>query len=114
MKAIWILALAAIISVGLGAGELAGTWKGSMQTQAGQADVTLRIEPGAQLKGTVEAGEYEGAIENAMVDGNKISFETAIAAGKLVFSGTVDGEEVKFDVTGTQGDKYALVCKRQK
>ena len=51
MKAIWILALAAIVSVGLSAGELAGTWKGSMQTQAGQADVTLRIEPGAQLKG---------------------------------------------------------------
>jgi hypothetical protein len=30
------------------------------------------------------------------------------------FEGTVAGEEMKLNVTGTQGDKYALICKRQK
>ncbi len=35
-------------------------------------------------------------------------------AGKVTFAGTIAGDEMKLNVTGTQGDKYALICKRQK
>lgn len=62
----------------------------------------------------MEAGQYEGAIEKAHSDGDKISFEANIDPGKLVFEGTVTADEMKLTMTGTQSARYALVCKRQK
>ena len=55
----------------------------------------------------------EAPIENAKISGDGVFFEMKIAPGTLTFDGTVSGDEIKFDVTGTQGDKYKLVCKRQ-
>ena len=114
MRAFLIMAILAMATFSLIAADLAGTWKGSMETQMGAMGVIITIKPGATLAGTVQAGEYDGPIENAKVAGDKISFETTIGPGKLTFDGTVAGDELKLNVTGTQGDKYTLVCKRQK
>jgi hypothetical protein len=62
----------------------------------------------------VTIAEMEGKIENGKLDGDKISFEVNIGPGKLAFEGTVAGDEMKLTVTGTSGNKYPLVCKRQK
>ena len=48
------------------------------------------------------------------MDGDKISFEANIEPGKLAFEGTVAGDEMKLNMTGTQGTKYSLLCNRQK
>jgi len=114
MKLLLIIAIAAMLASSLIAADLAGTWKGSMETQMGPTDVIITIQPGAALAGKVQAGEYEGAIENARLAGEKISFVTNIGPGTVTFDGTVAGDEMKLDVTGTQGNKYKLVCKRQK
>jgi hypothetical protein len=109
-----ITAIAAMMAITLNAADVAGTWKGSMETQSGTMDTTITIRPGAALAGNVKAGEYEGAIENGKVDGDKISFEININPGKVTYRGTVAGDEMKLNVTGTQGNQYTLVCKRQK
>lgn len=114
MKFLMILALMAMAAVSLSAADLAGTWKGSMETQMGASEVVLTIQPGAGLAGRVRAGEFEAAMEKGRVDGAKISFEMNIEHGKVRYEGTVAGDEMKLNVTGTQGDKYVLVCKRQK
>jgi hypothetical protein len=114
MRLFLILALTAVALFGLNAADIAGSWKGSMETQMGATDVTITFQPGATLAGKVKAGEYEGPIENARLDGDKISFEATIEPGKLGFEGTVAGDEMKLNMTGTQGNKYTLVCKRQK
>jgi len=115
MRSILAIAMAAAMAVfTLSAADLSGKWKGSMDTQIGAVEVTITIQPGATLAGRVTAGEYEAAIEKPMLAGDKLSFEINIAPGKVLYEGTVSGDEMKLNVTGTQGDKYVLVCKRQK
>ena len=108
------LAITALLALTLSAADLAGNWKGSMETQMGATEVTITIQPGAALAGKVKAGDYEAPLEKARLDGDKISFEMNIEHGKIAFEGTVAGDEMKLTVTGIQGDKYALLCKRQK
>ena len=114
MRALLIIAIAVMAAFSLAAADLAGTWKGSMETQAGDMQVIITVQPGASLAGKVQAGEYEAEIENAKVEGDRLSFESNFAPGKVMYEGTVAGDEMKLNVTGTQGNKYALVCKRQK
>lgn len=84
-----------------------------METQMGDTAVVITIQPGAGLAGKVQAGEYEAPIENGKVAGDKVSFETNLGPGKVTFDGSVAGDELKLNVTGTQGNKYTLTCKRQ-
>jgi hypothetical protein len=106
--------ITALISFSLTAADLAGTWKGSLQTQVGETQVILMIQPGSGLAGKVKLGDYDGAMEKGKVAGDKISFETTIEPGKLTFAGTVVADQMELNVTGTQGDQYTLVCQRQK
>ena len=112
MKSLLIIATTAIMTLALNAADLTGTWKGSMETQGGATEVTLTFRPGATPAGTARMSQYEGPIQNATLNGAKIHFDVTIEHGKVTFDGTVEGDEMKFTVTGTQGDKYSLVCKR--
>ena len=114
MRLPFMIAMTTIAIFALTAADLAGTWKGSMETQIGETEVMITIEPGAALTGKVRAGQYEAPIENGKVADDKISFEINIDPGKVMYEGTVAGDEMKLNVTGTQGNKYTLVCKRQK
>jgi hypothetical protein len=114
MRSLWIIAIAALLTLSLSAADPAGTWKGSMETQMGATDVTIVIQSGTPLTGKVKIAEYDAPIEKAKLDGNSISFEINIGPGKVTYDGKVAADEIKFTVTGTQGDKYSLICKRQK
>jgi hypothetical protein len=114
MRLLSFIAVMAIVAFSLVAADLAGTWQGSMETQVGSTDVKITFEPGAAVAGRVKIGEYDAAIENGKADGNRISFEINIDPGKVTYEGTIAGDEMKLNVTGTQGDKYTLVCKRKK
>jgi hypothetical protein len=114
MRLLLIVAITAMVTFSLNAADLAGTWKGSMETQIGNTEVTITLTPGAALAGRVKAGEYEAPIENAKLDGDKIYFEINIEPGKVTYEGTMASDEMKLNVTGTQGNRYSLVCKRQK
>jgi hypothetical protein len=114
MKSLFFAAIITMATLSLNAADLAGTWKGSMETQMGQTDVTITLTQGAALAGKVKVADYEAPIEQARLDGAKLAFEINIEHGKIAFEGTAAGDEMKFTVTGTQGDKYSLVCKRQK
>ena len=65
------------------AADLAGVWKGTMETQIGPAETTITIEPGAALAGKVQVMNYEGRIEKGSVDGEKVSFEVTIEPGTI-------------------------------
>ena len=43
-----------------------------------------------------------------------MSFEVTIEPGTIAYAGTVKGDEMTLEVTGTRGDKMSLVAKRQK
>jgi hypothetical protein len=115
MKLFLVFTLVAVMAFGLQAADLAGTWKGSMETQGGTVELTIALKPGPAVAGTVKSDQFaEAPIENAKVDGDKIAFEINISYGKVVFEGAVSGEEMKLTVTGTQGNTYPLRCTRQK
>ena len=108
------LIAAALLTFSLFAADLAGVWKGSMETQMGPTSITITFQAGTALTGKVQAGDYEGSIENAKLAGENLSFASNIGPGTLKFEGTIAGDQMNLEVTGTQGDKYKLVCKRQK
>ena len=67
----------------------------------------ITLHSGGALAGTVKTAQTgESPVENAKLDGDKISFEVNTAYGKVVFEGTVAGEQMKLTVTGTEGTKY--------
>jgi hypothetical protein len=106
--------LAAMMAFSLTAADLAGTWKGSMDTQVGNTQVVLTVQPGSGLAGKVKLGDYDGVIEEGKVAGDKISFEATVEPGKLTFEGTVTADQMELNVTGVRGNQYTLVCQRQK
>jgi major membrane immunogen (membrane-anchored lipoprotein) len=108
------IALLAVLTLTLSAAGVAGTWKGSMDTQMGMVETVITLQTGSALTGKVKAGDYEAQIENAKAEGDKVHFEINIDPGKVTYDGTVAGDEMKLKVTGTQGNEYSLVCKRQK
>jgi hypothetical protein len=109
-----LVVIAAMMTFSLAAADLAGTWKGSMQTQIGETPVTFTIQPGSGLAGKVKVGDYDGAIEKGKLAGDKISFETTVEPGKLTFEGTGAADQMDLNVTGVQGNQYTLVCQRRK
>ena len=104
----------ALASAGARGADLAGVWKGTMETQMGPVENTITIEPGAALAGKVHLATYEGRIEKGKLEGEAISFEITIEPGTIAYAGTVKSDEMTLEVTGTRGDKMALVAKRQK
>jgi hypothetical protein len=94
--------------------DIAGVWKGTMDTQMGPVETIITIDPGTTLAGKVKVSEYEGRIEKGRRDGDRISFEINIERGTITYDGTVSGDEMKLNVVGTTGNKMTLVAKRQK
>jgi hypothetical protein len=85
----------------------------------GPVENTITIQSGSPLARNVKVGEFEGAdfcaeIERAKPEGNKISFAITIQYGTLTYDGTVSGDEMRLEVTGTTGNKMTLNAKRQK
>jgi hypothetical protein len=115
MKLFPKLIAAALMTLCLNAADVAGAWTGSMETPMGTVGMTITLQPGASLTGTVKTDQFgEAPVEKGKLDGDKISFEIKIEPGKVAFEGTVAGDEMKLTVTGTTGNKYPLNCKRQK
>jgi hypothetical protein len=111
---IFVLALTLATAARASDAKLVGTWKGDMESQMGSVEVTVVIDGAAPLTGKVTLAQFGGPIAEGKVDGEKVSFTVNIEHGTLKFDGTVAGDEMKLTVIGTQGDKMALVAKRQK
>jgi hypothetical protein len=115
MRRILTLAVAALMTSTLAAAvNIAGTWKGTIDTQMGAMEIAITFQEGSEVAGTIETSMVSGKIENGKLDGDHISFELTSEMGKLTFDGTVAGDEMKLSMTGPSGNKYALTAKRQK
>jgi hypothetical protein len=115
MRSILTLALAALMTLTLtAAANIAGTWKGAVETQMGTLEMTITFQEGSDVAGTIETNMVNGKIENGKLDGDRISFELATEMGKLSFDGTVAADEMMLTMTGPSGNKYPFAAKRQK
>jgi opacity protein-like surface antigen len=108
-------ALALALAVVVFAADVAGTWKGTLETPMGPMENTIVLAAdGASLTGSVKTDFFEAKLDNGKLDGDKVSFEINIEFGKLVYEGTVAGDDLKLNVTGPDGSKIPLNAKRQK
>jgi hypothetical protein len=115
MRSILTLALAAVMTLTLAAAaNIAGTWKGSVETQMGTLEINITFQEGSEVAGTIETNMVNGKIENGKLEGDHISFDLATEMGKLTFDGTVAADEMKLTMTGPSGNKYPFTAKRQK
>ncbi|MCC7174415.1 MAG: hypothetical protein IT159_04395 [Bryobacterales bacterium] len=114
MRLILIMALAAMTVLTMNAADVAGAWKGTLDTEMGALTMTITIKAGPGVEGDFTSDMVQGQIQNGKLDGDKISFQVDTGYGKLGFEGTVAGDQMKLTLTGTTGNKYPLICKRQK
>ena len=115
MRFAFVLTVALALAVVAFAADIAGTWKGTMETPMGPMENTLVLAAdGASLTGSVKTDFFEAKVEKGKLDGDKVSFEINIDFGKLVYEGTVAGDDLKLNVTGPDGGKIPLNAKRQK
>ncbi len=114
MRLITTFALAVFLAVTLSAADIAGTWRGTVETQMGAVELTFNIQEGPGVNGDLKSEMVEGKLVNGKLEGSNISFQVESNYGTLGFEGTVSGDEMKLTMTGTTGNKYPLVLKRQK
>ena len=114
LSSLLVLGVSAHVLSQAAAAGVAGVWKGTMDTQMGPLETTITIDGAMPPVGTVRIADYTGKIENGSLDGDKVAFATTIEPGTITFEGTVSGDEMTLNVTGTTGNEMTLVAKRQK
>src|SRR3954462_10798912 len=103
MTALLFLLMAAVLS----AADVSGKWSGEVPGRGGQgAKATFVFKAdGDKLTGTMTGPQGEAALEEGKVTGDEISFSMTGGNAKLLFMGTVAGDEIKMTRTreGGQG-----------
>jgi hypothetical protein len=107
-KLVLLLALLAISAL---AADVAGAWKGSMETPMGKMDLALTLKTdGPAPSGTMNFMGNDSAVQKLVIDGNKISFELAMDFGTMAYSGTIDGDTMNLKMN-VMGDSVPVVLK---
>jgi hypothetical protein len=99
------------------AGDLAGTWVGSVDAGGAAHSVTFvfKVDDGV-ITGTVTPdGDSTQPISEGKIDGNKITFKAGPGTDLITFSGTLDGDELKLTISfpGGGNEGFSLVAKRK-
>jgi hypothetical protein len=116
MRTALVLALAVLFPAAVTAADVSGTWLGGMDSPYGLIDTTITLNLAeSALSGTVATQFFQSKIENAKIDGDRISFEINTEYGKIVYAGTIADDEIKFDVTGgPDNSQMKLTVKKPK
>ncbi len=104
--------------VAFAAGSIDGEWEADMPTRDGTSSGTLKfkVEDGGKLTGSVTRSQAENEIEDGKVEGDQISFKIKIGNRPvtLVFTGTVNGDEIQFKQEVPEfGAEQDFVAKRK-
>jgi hypothetical protein len=99
-----------------GAADLSGKWKGDLKGPDGNAmeiNFDFKVD-GDKLTGTVTNTYGEEQITDGVMKGDDISFVILAGGGqfKIVYKGTVDGEDIKFHVIIGDMGEGDMVAKR--
>ena len=105
------LILIALFAVCASAADIAGTWKGSVETPNGAMENTFVLKTdGAKLTGTVTMGQFGDAeISEGKVDGDDVSFAVVRNFNgndfRLDYKGKFKDGQIVFKVSFPGGDR---------
>jgi len=114
LKAIWIVCVAiAMLSVTAAAADINGKWSGQVPSrgEAMTATFTFKVD-GDKLTGTMTGPQGEVALEEGKVSGDQIAFTMMGGNAKVMFQGTVSGNEIKMTRTREGGQAREFTLKR--
>ena len=114
LKTIWVagFAIAAITVMALAA-DVSGKWSGQVPSrgEAAAATFTFKVD-GDKLTGTMTSPQGEVSLQEGKVSGDQISFSTTGGNAKILFQGTVAGNEMKMTRTREGGQAREFTLKR--
>ena len=103
-----------IAALALGA-DVAGKWTGQMQTRGDTVDATFVFKnEGGKVTGTMSGPQGEVNLQDVKVEGDQISFTSTGGNAKVVFKGTVSGDEIKMSRMREGGQERQFTLKRAK
>lgn len=122
-KLVVLAALVLVGSVCIYAADITGTWTAEFDTQVGLQKYTYEFKvEGTKLTGKaiadIAGSKSESTIQDGIVKGNEISFvemqEYQGQQVRIVYKGTVSGDEIKFSRNVADMVDEELVAKRVK
>jgi hypothetical protein len=101
------------------AGDISGTWTGTMATGNNQIPLTYKFkQDGAKLTGTVTGPGGDLPLNDGKIDGDKISFYVTAEMGgqpaRFMSTGAVKGEEIVLETKGESFSAPPMTLKRAK
>ena len=101
------------------AGDISGTWTGSMSAGDNQIPLTYKFkQDGAKLTGTVTGPGGDLPLADGKVDGDKISFSITVDRGgqpsQFMSTGTIKGEEIVLETKSDSFSAPPMTLKRAK
>jgi hypothetical protein len=111
-RMIW---MALLLAASLFAADVAGKWSGQMPTRGETANVTFVFTTeGTKASGTMTAPQGEAALQDVKVEGDQISFSMTGGNARILFKGTVAGDEIRMSRTREGGQTREFTLKRSK
>jgi hypothetical protein len=114
LKTIWIacFAIAALTVTAAGA-DVSGKWSGQVPSRGETMTATFTFKvDGEKLTGTMTSPQGEVSLQEGKLSGDQISFSTTGGNAKIVFQGTVVGNEIKMTRTREGGQAREFTLKR--
>ena len=114
LKTIWVACFAiAAITIIASAADVSGKWSGQVPTRGDTVAATFTFKvDGDKLTGTMTGPQGEVSLEEGKVSGDRISFSAAGGNAKILFQGTVAGNEIKMTRTREGGQAREFILKR--
>lgn len=113
-----VLALSLAFAGAAVAADISGKWTAQVPGRDGAPqDTTFNFKvDGTTLTGTMSTQRGDAQISEGKVEGDKVSFTVVRSFGggevKLLYKGTVTGNEIKFTREGGQGPAREFTAKR--
>lgn len=114
LKTIWIICFTiATFTFAAAAADVSGKWTGQVPSRGETAAATFTFKvDGDKLTGMMTGAQGEVQIQDGKVSGDQISFSTTGGNAKIMFQGTVAGNEIKMTRTREGGQAREFTLKR--
>jgi hypothetical protein len=108
-----IVGLALILLGSLMAADVAGKWAGEVPSRGEMAKATFVFKvDGGKATGTMTGPQGEVALQDVTISGDQISFSSTGGNAKILFKGTVSGDQLKMTRQREGGEPREFTLKR--
>ena len=95
--------------------DVAGKWTGQMPARGESVDATFVFKnEGGKVTGTMAGPQGNVDLQDVKVEGDQISFSSTGGNAKILFKGTVAGDEIKMSRMREGGQAREFTLKRAK